>query len=64
MNLPKVVSQEQGTSRSRSSARRRRPRPGRDALAAERRRLPMVRIEADWVPEGPNGKQRLVDLLT
>ncbi|MBA3544351.1 MAG: DUF899 domain-containing protein [Chthoniobacterales bacterium] len=35
----------------------------RDALAAERRRLPMVRIEKDYKFEGPNGKVRLADLF-
>jgi predicted dithiol-disulfide oxidoreductase (DUF899 family) len=35
----------------------------RDALAAERRRLPMVRIERDWMFEGPGGKVRLLDLF-
>jgi predicted dithiol-disulfide oxidoreductase (DUF899 family) len=35
----------------------------RDALAAERRRLPMVRIDKDYVFEGPNGPARLVDLF-
>ena len=34
-----------------------------DALAAERRRLPWVRIEKDYVFEGPHGKVRLVDLF-
>jgi predicted dithiol-disulfide oxidoreductase (DUF899 family) len=34
-----------------------------DALAAERRRLPWVRIEKDYVFEGPDGKARLVDLF-
>ena len=34
-----------------------------DALAAERRRLPMVRIEKDYVFEGPNGKAGLLDLF-
>jgi predicted dithiol-disulfide oxidoreductase (DUF899 family) len=34
-----------------------------DALAAERRRLPMVKIEKDYVFEGPKGKARLVDLF-
>ena len=34
-----------------------------DALAAERRRLPMVRIEKDYVFDGPNGKVRLLDLF-
>jgi len=35
----------------------------RDALAAERRRLPMARIEKDYVFDGPQGKARLVDLF-
>jgi predicted dithiol-disulfide oxidoreductase (DUF899 family) len=35
----------------------------RDALAAERRRLPMVRIEKEYVFEGPGGKVRLQDLF-
>lgn len=35
----------------------------RDRVAAERRRLPMVRIEKDYVFEGPSGKCRLVDLF-
>ncbi|MEO9173984.1 MAG: DUF899 domain-containing protein [Gaiellales bacterium] len=34
-----------------------------DALAAERRRLPMVRIEQDYIFEGPNGPARFVDLF-
>jgi predicted dithiol-disulfide oxidoreductase (DUF899 family) len=35
----------------------------RDALSAERRRLPMVKIEKDYVFEGPNGKVSLLDLF-
>jgi predicted dithiol-disulfide oxidoreductase (DUF899 family) len=35
----------------------------RDALAAERRRLPMVRVEKEYVFEGPSGKQSLLDLF-
>ena len=35
----------------------------KDLVAAERRRLPMVRIEKDYVFEGPAGKCRLVDLF-
>ena len=34
-----------------------------DALAAERRRLPMVRIENDYEFEGPDGKVRFLDLF-
>src|SRR5882672_8524986 len=35
----------------------------RDALAAERRRLPMVRIDKDYVFEGPGGKASLLDMF-
>ena len=35
----------------------------RDALAAERRRQPMVRIDNEYVLEGPNGPASLVDLF-
>ncbi len=35
----------------------------RDRVIAERRRLPMVRIEKDYVFDGPQGKQRLADLF-
>ncbi len=35
----------------------------RDALAAERRRLPAVRIDKDYVFEGPAGEKRLLDLF-
>lgn len=35
----------------------------RDALNAERRRLPMVRIDKDYLLEGRNGKASLLDLF-
>src|SRR6266542_4317672 len=35
----------------------------RDELAAERRRLPMVRIDKDYAFDGPDGKTRLLDLF-
>ena len=35
----------------------------RDALAAERRRLPMMRIDKDYLFDGPDGKVRLLDLF-
>ena len=34
-----------------------------DRLRAERRRLPMVKIEKDYLFEGPKGKQTLGDLF-
>ena len=35
----------------------------RDRVNAERRRLPMVKIEKDYVFDGPNGKRSLKDLF-
>jgi predicted dithiol-disulfide oxidoreductase (DUF899 family) len=35
----------------------------RDALAAERRRLPMVRVEKEYRFEGPDGEAALLDLF-
>ena len=35
----------------------------RDALAAERRRLPWVKVEKNYVFDGPNGKVTLADLF-
>ncbi|GAB3413486.1 DUF899 domain-containing protein [Flindersiella endophytica] len=35
----------------------------RDAVNARRRRLPMVRVEKDYVFEGPDGKRSLADLF-
>ncbi len=34
----------------------------RDRLSAERRRLPMVQVEKDYVFDGPDGKRSLADL--
>jgi predicted dithiol-disulfide oxidoreductase (DUF899 family) len=35
----------------------------RDAVNAERRRLPMVKVEKDYVFEGPGGEARLLDMF-
>jgi predicted dithiol-disulfide oxidoreductase (DUF899 family) len=35
----------------------------RDAVNAERRRLPMVKVEKDYVFEGPDGELRLLDMF-
>jgi predicted dithiol-disulfide oxidoreductase (DUF899 family) len=35
----------------------------RDRVNAERRRLPMVRVDKDYVFDGPNGKRNLKDLF-
>ncbi|MCT7659944.1 DUF899 domain-containing protein [Mycobacterium deserti] len=35
----------------------------KDAVNAERRRLPMVKVEKDYVFEGPGGELRLIDMF-
>jgi predicted dithiol-disulfide oxidoreductase (DUF899 family) len=35
----------------------------RDAVNAERRRLPMVKVDKDYVFEGPDGELRLIDMF-
>jgi predicted dithiol-disulfide oxidoreductase (DUF899 family) len=64
MNLPPVVSErEWQAAREALLAREKEATHARDALAAERRRLPMVRIEKEYVFEGPGGKTTLLDLF-
>jgi predicted dithiol-disulfide oxidoreductase (DUF899 family) len=64
MNLPPVVSpSEWQVPRDRLLAKEKEATRARDALAAERRRLPMVRIDKDYVFDGPDGKARLLDLF-
>ena len=64
MNLPPVVSEaEWQAAREDLLAKEKEATRARDALAAERRRLPMVRIEKDYEFEGPNGPARLLDLF-
>ena len=64
MDLPKVASQaEWQAAHENILAKEKQATRERDALAAERRRLPMVRIDKDYVFEGPNGKASLLDLF-
>jgi len=64
MNLPTVVSAaEWQVAREQLLVKEKEGTRARDALAAERRRLPMVQIEKDYVFEGPSGKARLLDLF-
>ena len=63
-DLPEVVSHEEWCgaheallSKEKAAAR------ARDALAAERRRLPMVEIEPDYVFDTPDGPRRLLNLF-
>jgi predicted dithiol-disulfide oxidoreductase (DUF899 family) len=64
MNLPPVVSAEEWqAARDMLLAREKEATRARDALAAERRRLPRVHIDKDYVFEGPEGKASLLDLF-
>jgi predicted dithiol-disulfide oxidoreductase (DUF899 family) len=64
VNLPEVVSaKEWEAAREKLLAKEKGETRARDALAAERRRLPMVRIEKDYVFDGPEGKANLLDLF-
>ena len=63
--LPRVVSREEWrVARESLLAKEKAAARARDALNAERRRLPMVKIEKDYVFDGPKGKASLLDLLT
>ena len=64
MNLPTVVWHEEWeTVLKKLRAKEKDATRARDALAAERRRLPMVRIERDYAFEGPDGTASLVELF-
>jgi predicted dithiol-disulfide oxidoreductase (DUF899 family) len=64
LSLPEVVSREQWTeARLRLLAQEKELTRRHDELNAERRRLPMVRIEKDYAFDGPNGRATLADLF-
>jgi predicted dithiol-disulfide oxidoreductase (DUF899 family) len=64
VNLPTVVSEaEWQAARERLLAKEKEATRARDALAAERRRLPMVEIEKEYVFDGPDGEASLLDLF-
>src|SRR2546421_5106285 len=64
MDLPPVVSVEEWqAAREALLAKEKDATRARDALAAERRRLPRVRIEKKYVFDGPGGKVGLPDLF-
>lgn len=63
-NLPRIVSQaEWQTVHDQLLVKEKAATRARDALAAERRRLPMVKIDKDYVFEGDRGKVRLIDMF-
>jgi len=62
--LPKIVTRaEWKRARAKLMTKEKAETRRRDALAAERRRLPMVRVEKDYRFDGPKGKVRLTDLF-
>ncbi len=64
MSHPPVVSQREWSSAlEQLRAKEKQATRARDALAAERRRLPRVRIEKTYAFQGPDGKALLVDLF-
>src|SRR2546430_11095041 len=64
MNLPEVVTEtEWQAARDALLAEEKEATKARDALAAKRRRLPMVGIDKDYVFDGPDGKASLLDLF-
>ncbi len=61
---PQIVSREEWQrARDQLLVKEKAATRARDALAAERRRLPMVRIEEDYLFEGPGRKVSLLDLF-
>lgn len=64
MSLPKVVSRDEWlAAREELLSKEKEFTRQRDTLNAERRMLPMVRIDKDYVFEGPEGKASLLDLF-
>jgi predicted dithiol-disulfide oxidoreductase (DUF899 family) len=64
MSLPQVVSRDEWvTARKALLVKEKDLTRRRDALNAERRMLPMVKIDKDYVFEGPNGKASLLDMF-
>jgi predicted dithiol-disulfide oxidoreductase (DUF899 family) len=64
MELPPIVSEEEWQlSRDELLAKEKEATRARDALAAERRRLPMVELSADYAFEGPEGTVNLASLF-
>src|SRR5436309_10176492 len=61
---PKIVSREEWLeARKKLLAREKQLTRERDAIAAERRQLPWVKVEKNYVFESPSGKKTLADLF-
>ena len=64
MNLPPIVSpQEWEAAREQMLVKEKELTRARDALAAERRRMPRMAVEKDYAFEGPDGPASLSDLF-
>jgi predicted dithiol-disulfide oxidoreductase (DUF899 family) len=64
MSLPQIVSREEWlVARKALLEKEKEETRRRDAVSADRRRLPMVRVEKDYVFTGPDGEARLADLF-
>ncbi len=64
MDLSEVTSREEWLeARKELLAKEKEETRRRDALRAERRTLPMVEVEKDYVFEGPDGKASLLDMF-
>jgi predicted dithiol-disulfide oxidoreductase (DUF899 family) len=64
MENPKIVSRDEWlAARKKLLAKEKQLTRERDALAAERRQLPWVKVENNYVFAGPNGEVRLADLF-
>jgi predicted dithiol-disulfide oxidoreductase (DUF899 family) len=63
--LPRIVSQvEWQTARDQLLVKEKAATRARDALAAERRRLPMAKIDKDYIFDGADGNARLIDMFS
>jgi predicted dithiol-disulfide oxidoreductase (DUF899 family) len=64
MNLPPIVAAEKwSAAREALLTKEKEATRARDALAAERRRMPMMAVEKEYTFEGPDGSASLLDLF-
>ena len=64
MNTPSIVSpQEWEAARQQMLVKEKAQMRARDALAAERRRMPWLAVDKKYEFDGPQGKVRLLDLF-
>src|SRR5215212_11119907 len=64
MNMPPIVSPEEWKSaREKLLVKEKELTRARDALAAERRRMPWMAVEKEYSFEGPHGPASLLDLF-